>query len=742
MDITFVYPSGGDINLSKFGYNLGSAYIIAYLRKYGFETEQFVSNDSFNVRECVKKITIDSPKVVGFTVLESNFMQCVLISNGLKKYNSDIIVIFGGPTPTTNSKDTLEVANSVDLCVRGEGEEVLLKLMSVLSNNDFKLNKVDLSAIKGITFKKGDEIIINPNSNVLLSNRSIKNYLDTYPSPFLTQVIPTSEVFAIGIITARGCNQNCTYCNCAVVNNRNIFFHSIGRVIEELRYINENKEMISGGTVPINDDTFTIIPSRTKTICEEIIKNDIKLPLNCITRCDKINEELLDLMKQAGFVSIGFSLESAVPKVLRSIGKVNSPESMILKDFNKEIEYIQKLKRMVDYAKKIGINLVSVSIMIGLPGETIQDARKTITLVKQLNIDFYAHNHFHIYKGTPIYNNYKNYGYHVEPMGQNNKILLTNDFPFDVYKISLAPNSIIEQNKKVIDYANLKTFSLSTSRMSQKPFFENLIINRDTINQSLVEWIQENLSINGKIIHIYSNKRKYKTLYQENERTLYNEFSPTKDYNNYFWEKGTKPRILKSGIMSLWGNSVGIPVKIKNTNSALKDYKNESTDIEFLICREDSKIDTQAMRDLLVSLSNNNDSIDNLLKYKPLPFFQNLCRWTIDNANCTKLETAIIGSNNEIRVCWHSAPIGSVFSSFSKILRNLQLLRQKEEEKRNCKNCLIKDTCIKCIFPFPLSSYEYCQYKKSFDTTKPSKLINLLEIFKDLLIKPISTSDY
>ncbi|MFX1315965.1 MAG: B12-binding domain-containing radical SAM protein [Promethearchaeota archaeon] len=535
MDITFVFPSGGDLNLSKFSYNLGSAYVIAYLRKHGFKTEQFISNESFNVKECVKKITKNAPKMVGFTVYESNFMQCVLISNGLKKFNPNLITIFGGPTPTIQSKEILEIVKSVDLCVRGEGEEVLLDLISVLSNNDFNLSKANLNDIKGITFKKGNSIIKNPRSYVLLSNRSVKYYLDKYPSPFLTQVIPVSEAFPIGIITARGCNQNCIYCNCAVLNNRNIFFHSISRVIEELRHISECG--IFNGPIPINDDSFTIIPSRAKRICEEIIKQGIKIPLSCITRCDKIDQDLLDLMKQAGFVSLGFSLESAVPRILRSIGKVNNPESLILKDFDKEVEYIQKLKNMVIYAKKIGMYPVFVSIMVGLPGESIQDAKKTINLVKQLNVDFYTHNHLHIFKGTPLYNNYKKLGYHVEPIGQKNKIMLRNDFPFDVYKIKVAPKSAIEQNSKVIDYANLKILSLKTNRITQKPFFNNLIINCDLIKQSLIEWIQENLAINGRIIHIYSNRRKYKNLYQENMRSLFNEFSPTTDYKCYYWEK-------------------------------------------------------------------------------------------------------------------------------------------------------------------------------------------------------------
>ena len=46
-------------------------------------------------------------------------------------------------------------------------------------------------------------------------------------------------------------------------------------------------------------------------------------------------------MKQAGFVSIGFSLESAVPRILRTIGKVNPPNKKNSENIEREIEFIE-----------------------------------------------------------------------------------------------------------------------------------------------------------------------------------------------------------------------------------------------------------------------------------------------------------------------------------------------------------------------------------------------------------------
>ncbi len=740
LDLLMVFPSGGDLYFRNFKHHLGSAYIITYLKKHGFNVEQFISVDTYNVKQCVKKIMEDMPQIIGFTVYDTNFMQCALISEGIKSYNSDIIIIFGGPTSSVQSKEILETIKSVDICVRREGEEIVLELLNNLANSSFKLNKVDFSNIKGITFRKEGEIVINPESNILLSNLSIPNYIDKYPSPYLSNIIPISEAFPIGIITGRGCNQNCIYCNCAVMSKKNIFFHSLDRVIDELKSINEYKKFLS--PVPIVDDTFTILPNRAKEICESIIENDIKIPLSCTTRCDKVNENLLDLMKRAGFVSIGFSLESAVPKVLNTIGKVRPPGNIESENFEKERNFIKKLKHMASYAKKIGIRKVYASIMVGLPGESIKDAQKTIKLINQLDIDFYTHNIFHIYKGTPIYQNHKNYGYNIEPMGEKNRILTENDFPFDVYKIELSPKCAAIKHNRVIDFDIIKILSLNTKRSKPKTFFDNAIINSDVIKPSIVKWLQENLAINGPLIQIYSNKLQYKKLYEKNRRILHNEFSPTSFYEIYYRENVSNIPALKSERADLFGDLIGYPIILKNTYRIMKEYRKGYRGLPYLISVDHEIFDTKALYDFLIKISKYNDIFKNLLDSKPLPHFQQLCRWTESQANCLTLETVIIGSDDSIRICWYSDPIGKIGNSFQEIVKNIEKLQNAKIKRRNCIKCDENKTCVKCLFPFPLSSEEYCEYKKSFSTSKPAKILDTFSLVYKLIFRPINLLEF
>ena len=160
--------------------------------------------------------------------------------------------------------------------------------------------------------------------------------------------------------------------------------------------------------------------------------------------------------------------------------------------------------------------------------------------------------------------------------------------------------------------------------------------------------------------------------------------------------------------------------------------------MESTICIERNAMDTKAVYDLILKISKREDPFDYLLNSKALPQFQKLCRWTDNQANCSKLETAIIGKDDSIRICWYSEPIGKVGTSFSDILQILQNLHKEKEEKRKCNECIKKNTCLKCLYPYPLSTEQYCQLRRNFNTNKTARLINSFNLLKDLLFKPLT----
>ena len=382
-DCIFVFPPSGPISaitIEQYSYSLGSGYVIAHLQANGVAATQFYSEERLRADECAARIVSFSPQIVGFTVFNTNFIACILIAERIKALRPKTIIVFGGPTSSVFAEFIVQKHECVDICVRNEGEDVFLNLFENLSQRHFTMDYNALTTVKSITYRCDGKARNNPNANILLNMKGRYTCLDRYPSPYLAGIIPPAKAPFTGIITARGCNQNCTYCNCAVLSNRKFTMHSVERVVAEIDFISWH--LGQGQVLPIYDDAFSILTERAKQICRTLIENKIRINLQGITRCDLVDEELLDLMKAAGFVSIGFSLESAVPRLLRLVGKVHPPEDVPSDGFEKEEHFIATFAKVASYAKRVGIRTVYSSIILGLPTETVEEATQTINMIE------------------------------------------------------------------------------------------------------------------------------------------------------------------------------------------------------------------------------------------------------------------------------------------------------------------------------------------------------------------------
>ena len=116
------------------------------------------------------------------------------------------------------------------------------------------------------------------------------------------------------------------------------------------------------------DDTFTLDLQRAMDFCREIIRRRIKVKFWCSARIKPASAELFELMERAGFVGIGFGLETGSAKLLKSIHKSITREDVI--------RTFEMLK-----GRKIAI---ATFLMVGFPGETDETVAETIDLIKTL----------------------------------------------------------------------------------------------------------------------------------------------------------------------------------------------------------------------------------------------------------------------------------------------------------------------------------------------------------------------
>ena len=374
MDMLFVFPPAPRNVL--FTYHLGTGYIRSYLEQHHIETAQFITTKKMTVPGIVKRILEYDPDIVGFTCYDTNYACVRILARLLKNMNPHLTIVLGGPTATFSDTKIMEHTPEIDVCVRGEGEKTVFKL----------LQTDDLESVCGITFRSGNDLVSTPD-RPLISGGVKGAELDVLPSPYLSGVIPPDG--RTGVLTARGCVHQCTYCNFATMFRNTIRYHSAERVIQELKLIHDHWDPSKKRNIEILDDTFSFDLKRAKTICQKIIDEGIKLPLFLGTRADRCDSELIELMKEAGVKEINFGLESVSYNVLKTIKK--APQ--------REKQFLSQVKTCVQWAKEAGLT-TSVSTICGLPGEGIKEAEETLAFVRDLNVDKHLHSNLAIFAGT------------------------------------------------------------------------------------------------------------------------------------------------------------------------------------------------------------------------------------------------------------------------------------------------------------------------------------------------------
>ena len=241
---------------------------------------------------------------------------------------------------------------------------------------------VNMHGIKGIAWRKGEEIILN-------FPRSFVADLDDMPIP-MHELLPLQSYrmplikgpFTF-IVTSRGCPAGCTYCIKHVSYQYATRLRSPKLIMEELWYLKK----LGINNIHMYADLFTVSRDQVVELCQMMIDEKIGIKWTCNSRVDYVDEEMLLLMGKAGCRLISWGIESGNEQILKHARKGAYPD---------------KAERALRWAKKAGIMNWGYFI-IGLPGETEATIRDTINFSKKLPLDIAL---FHVaapYPGTPFF---------------------------------------------------------------------------------------------------------------------------------------------------------------------------------------------------------------------------------------------------------------------------------------------------------------------------------------------------
>ncbi len=360
---------------------LGIGYIGAILYTNHFEVNvidcqaQKISHQQF--REEINKF---QPDIVGVTSTTLTYKSALKIIKIAKEILPNCITAIGGPHVTFWDDKALQEEQSLDIVIRGEGENTMLELAQRVENHK------TLHDLIGTTCRKGADIVKNP-------DRPFLENLDSLPFPALHLWQHAGELRKYGtipypVMTSRGCVYWCNFCTAVRMFGRKYRMRSPKNVVDELVFLNKNYH---ASQFTFYDDAFTVDQARTAEICDQIHSRGLKIKWDCETRVDMVTKELLVKMRQAGCIAVWFGVESGSKKLLTSMGKGFS---------------LTQTRRAFKWAKEAGLMAVA-GVILGFPGETKESAWETIRFVKELNpndVGFYIATP---YPGTPMYEEVK-----------------------------------------------------------------------------------------------------------------------------------------------------------------------------------------------------------------------------------------------------------------------------------------------------------------------------------------------
>ncbi len=344
---------------------LGYSYMAAMLKKAGYEVE-ICSHDVFhysNEEMAQKYLEKNDYDLIGVGFVAARFKETILgLCETINKYKKNAWLVLGGPGPSPIPEYMLKKTGA-DIVAVGEGEETIVELLKC------KLEKGDLSVIKGIAYRKGEDVAVNERRRPIFLLDSIpfpewslfpvEKYIDGL-RPFKA----SKEDRAFIILTSRGCVNRCNFCYRMEAGIR---FRSIGNVIEEIKILQKKYGI---NYFLMYDELFVFTKKRALEFSEAIKKNNLKIKFACNARVDIFDSEVVRHLKEAGCQFVNFGMESSSQKVLDLMHKNTLVEENI---------------SAAEITNKEGVGL-GLNFLWGNIGDTKESLENNVKLIKKYNL--------------------------------------------------------------------------------------------------------------------------------------------------------------------------------------------------------------------------------------------------------------------------------------------------------------------------------------------------------------------
>jgi anaerobic magnesium-protoporphyrin IX monomethyl ester cyclase len=373
----FMFDDPKELQILKPYAPLGILYLCSHLRAQGFDVDVF--DTTFSTRDVLfNHLRTEKPSVLGVyanLVTRRNVVDILRVAR-----EAGWRTIVGGPEPGAYALEYLEAG--AECVVFGEGELTMTELLHALRDGGAS----SLANVAGIAFLGEDGAAHQTPPRAQIAN------LDAQPWPAREAIDIQRYVRtwkdahgqgSVSFITARGCPYKCRWCSHQV-------FGMTHRRRAPLQVVDEVEWLLhrySPDMVWIADDVFTIHHGWIRTYAAEMKRRGLRIPFECISRADRLNEEMADLLAELGCFRVWIGSESGSQRILDAMER------------GVKVEQVQNA---VELCRARGIQS-GMFLMWGYEDEQMLDIEATIQHVKRSQPDIFFTTVAYPIKGTPYY---------------------------------------------------------------------------------------------------------------------------------------------------------------------------------------------------------------------------------------------------------------------------------------------------------------------------------------------------
>lgn len=362
---------------------LGILYISGFLEQRQI-THTVIDTTFISFDQFCKRLETEAPKLMGIYTNLMTKLNVIKTISFVKSHPhlKTCKIILGGPEIRHNAENYLK--QGADMLVVGEGEETFYELCEYYNTHGHLPETCE-----GTAYLKAGALIQNPERKLIrdinLLPMPARHAIDLRLYGDAWKKFHGYSMYSMS--TMRGCPYTCKWCSRAVYGGT-YRRRSPKLVVDEMEFL---RNTYQPDQIWFVDDVFTISHKWLKEFRDEVVQREVKIPYEIITRADRMNAEVIDLLKESGCFRIWIGAESGSQDIIDAMDR--RVDVTVVRD-------------MIIQSKKKGME-AGTFIMLGYPGETKKDIRLTIQHLKAADPSFYTITLAYPITGTPLHEEVK-----------------------------------------------------------------------------------------------------------------------------------------------------------------------------------------------------------------------------------------------------------------------------------------------------------------------------------------------